>query len=90
MWLQETESCVLQLRKPAIKCKKEHKKDHSVMLAHRQATKVKKPCQAAQKDVLKNKNCSNVNIQPQKPSYSDEQLRKLVTKCKKHHKQGFC
>ena len=48
-WPQEPKSCALQLRKPAIKCKKEHKKDHSVMLQHRQATKVKKPCQQPRK-----------------------------------------
>ena len=79
--------CIV-VEKPAIKCKKEHKIDHSVMLQHRQATKMKK----SQNDVLKNKNCSNVNMCLQKPSYSDVWLKKsaLKYKYKKHHEQVIC
>ena len=62
MWPQKPKSCELQSRKPAIKCKKEHKEDQIVMLQHKPATKVKKPGEATHKDVLQNKNCSNVNI----------------------------
>ena len=86
---QKPKSCEMQLGKPAIKCMKEHKEDQIVMLSHKPATKVKKPGQATHKDVLQNKNCSNVNIvnmQPQKPGLSDEQLKKPATmyKYKKH------
>ena len=59
------------------------------MLPHKPATKVKKPDQATHKDVLQNRNCSNVNIvnmQPQKPSLSDEQLKKTVTMYKYKYK----
>ena len=91
---QEPKSYILQSRKAASKCKKEHQKDQSVMLPHKPATMVKKPGQATQKKVLKNKNCSNVDMWPQKPSYSDEQLKKPVTKYKykyqKHQEQVIC
>ena len=66
----------MQSRKLAIKCKKEHQKDQSVMLPHKPDTMVKKPGQATQKKVLKNKNCSNMDMCSQKTSYSDEQLKK--------------
>ena len=46
---QEPKSYVLQSRKPAIKCMKEHQKDQSVMLPHKPDTVVKKPGQAIQK-----------------------------------------
>ena len=85
---------ILQSRKPAIKCKKEHQKDQNDMLPHKPATMVKKPGQATQKKVVKNRNCLNVNMQPQKPSYSDEQSKKPVTKYKhkykKHQEQVIC
>ena len=42
--------------------KKEHQQDQSVMLPHKPDTMVKKPDQATQKKVLKNKNCSNVDM----------------------------
>ena len=75
-------------------CKKEHQKDQSVKLPHKPATMVKKPGQATQKKVLKNKKCSNVDIWPQMPSYSDEWLQKPVTKYKykykKHQEQVIC
>ena len=87
---QEPKSYILQSRKAAIKCKKEHQKDQSVMLPHKPATMVKKPGQATQKKVLKSKKCSNVNMQPQKPSYSDEWLKKPVTKYMKHQEQAIC
>ena len=47
---------------------------------------------ATQKDVSKNNNCSNVNMWPQKPSYSDVQLKKptLKYKYKKHEEQVTC
>ena len=94
MWPQEAKSHVLQSSKPAIKCKKEHQQDQSVMLPHKPATMVKNPGQATQKKVLKNKNCSNVDMQSQKPSYSDEWLKKPVTKnkykYKKHQEQVLC
>ena len=37
-------------------------------------------------------NCSNVNMWPQKPGYSDEQLKKPATKYKykKHQEQIIC
>ena len=76
---QKPKSCELQSQKPAIKCKKEHKEDQIFLLPHKPATKVKKQGQATNKDVLQNKNCSNVNIvnmQPQKPNFSDEQFKK--------------
>ena len=67
------------------------------MLPHKPATKVKKPGQATHKHVLQNKNCSNVNIvnmQPQKPSLSYEQFKKLATmykyKYKKHQEEVIC
>ena len=92
---QKPKCCELQSRKPAIKCKKENKVDQIVMLPHKPATKVKKPGQANHKDVLQNKNCSNVkivNMQPQKPSLSDEQLKKPATmyKYKKHQEEIIC
>ena len=91
---QEPKSHILQPRKPAIKCKKEHQKVQSVMLPHKPATMVKEPGQATQKKVLKNKNCSNVDKWPQKPSYSEEQLKKPVTKYKyqykKQQEQAIC
>ena len=62
-------------------------KDQSVMLPHNPDTMVKKPGHATQKKVLKNKNCSNVDMQSQKPSYSDEQLMKPVTKNKYKYKK---
>ena len=52
---QEPKSYILQSRKPAIKCKKEHQKDQSVMLPHNPDTMVKNPGQATQKKVLKKK-----------------------------------
>ena len=61
MWPQETKSYKMQSRKPAIKCKKEHQKDQSVVLPHNPATMVKKPGQTTQPKVLKNKNYSNDN-----------------------------
>ena len=84
---QEPKSHILQSRKPAIKCKKEHQKDQSVMLPHKPATMVKKPGQATQKKVSKNKNCSNVDMWPQKLSYRDEWLKKPVTKYKYKYKK---
>ena len=78
---QKHKSCELQSGKPAIECKIEHKEDQIVMLPYKPATKVKKPGQATHKDVLQNKNCSNVNIvnmQTQKPSLSDEHFKKLA------------
>ena len=78
VWPQEPKGYVLQASKPAIKCKKEHQQDQSVMLPHKPVTMVKKPGQATQKKVLKNKNFSNVDMQPQKPSYSVEQLKKQL------------
>ena len=82
MWPQKPKSCEVQLRKPTIKCKKEHREDQIVMLLHKPATKVKKLGQATHKDVLHNKNCLNINIvnmQPQKPSLSDKQFKKPAT-----------
>ena len=94
IWPQEPKSCVLWSRKPAVKCKKEYKKDQSVMLAHKPATMVKKTGEPTQEKVLKNKNCSNVYMQPQKPSYSDKQFKKpdkkYKYKYKKHQEQVFC
>ena len=94
MWPQEPKGYVLQSSKPAIKCKKEHQQDQSVMPPHKPATMVKKPGQATQKEVLKNKNCSNVDMWPWKPRYSDEWSKKPVTKymCKykKHQEQVIC
>ena len=81
-WPQKPKSCELQSRKPAIKCKKEHKEDQMVMLPHKPAIKVKRPGQTTHKDVLQNKNCSNVdivNIQPQKPGLSNEWFMKPAT-----------
>ena len=49
MWPQEPKSYILQSRKPAIKCKKEHQKDQSFILPHKPATMVKKPGQESQK-----------------------------------------
>ena len=93
----EAQSSELWSRKPAIKCKKEHKEDQIVMLPHKPARKVKKPGQATHKDVFQNKNCSNVNIvnmQPQKPSLSDEQFKEPATmykyKYKKHQEEVIC
>ena len=88
---QEPKSYILQSRKPAIKCKKEQK-DQNVMFPHKPATMVKKPGQATQKKVLKNKNCSNVDMWPQKLSYIDEWLKKPVTKYKykKHQEHVIC
>ena len=91
---QELKTCVLQSGKPALKYKKEHKKDQSVMLPHKPVTMVKESGEATQKKVLKHKNCSNINIQPQKPSYSDEYLKKSSTKYKymykKHQEKVIC
>ena len=56
------------------------------MLPHKPATLVKKPGQATHNDVLQTKSCSNVNKQQQKPSYSDEQLKKPVIVYKKKYK----
>ena len=50
---QEPKSHILQSRKPAIKCKKEHQKDQSVMLPHKTATMVKEPDQTTQKKSVK-------------------------------------
>ena len=72
---QKSRSC-------ATKCQKEHKEDQIVMLPYKPATKVKKPGQETHKEVLQNKNCSNVNIvnmQPQKPSLSNERFKKTAT-----------
>ena len=72
------------------KCKKEHKEDQNVMLPHKPATKLKKPGQATHKNVLQNKNCSNVNIvnmQPQKPILSYEQFKKPATMYKYKYKK---
>ena len=84
---QKSRSC-------ATKCKKEHKKDQIVMLPYKPATKVKKPGQETHKEVIQNKNCSNVNIvnmQPQKASLNHEQFKKSATmykyKYKKHPKE---
>ena len=55
---QMPKRCELQSRKPATKCKKEHKENQIVMLPHKPATKMEKPCQATHKDVLQNKNGS--------------------------------
>ena len=67
------------------------------MLPHKSATKVKKPGQATHKDVVENKNCSNVNIVnmwPQKPSLRDEWFKKPATmykyKYKKHQGEVIC
>ena len=52
------------------------------MLPHKPPTKVKKPDQENYKEVLQNKNCSNVNIvnmRPQKPSWNHEWSRKPAT-----------
>ena len=94
---QKANSCELWSGKPAIKCKKEHKEDQIVMLPHKPATKMKKPSQATHKDVLQNKNCSNViivNMQPQMLSLSDEQFKKPATmykyKYKKHQEEVIC
>ena len=91
---QDPKSYILWSRKLAIKCKIDHQKDQNVMLPHKPDTMVKMPGQAIQKKVLKNKNCSNVDMQPQMPSYSDEQVRKPVTKYKytyqKHQEQVIC
>ena len=75
---QKPTNCELWLRKPAIKCNQEHREDQIVMLSHKPATKVKKPGQAPHKEIVDNKNCSNVNIVnvwPQKPSLRDEQFK---------------
>ena len=97
MWPQKPKSCELQSQKPAIKCKKEHKENQLVMLPHKPATKVKKPDQTTHKDVLQNKNCSNVNIVnmwPQKPCLIDVQFKKPATrykyKYKKHQEEVIC
>ena len=94
MQSQEPKHCLLWSSKPAMKCKKEHKKDQSVMLSYKPATMAKKPGQASHKKVLKNKNCSNMNMQPQKPGYSDEWLKKTAInykyKYKKHQEQVIC
>ena len=92
---QKPTSCELQSRKTAIKCKKEHKGDQIFMLLNKPATKVKKPGQSTHKDVLQNKNCSNVkivNMWPQKPSLSEEQFKKPATmyKYKKHQEEVIC
>ena len=65
MKLQKAKSC-------ATKCKKEHREDQNVMLPHKPSIKIKKPGQETYKDVLQNKNCSNVSMQPQKPSLNHE------------------
>ena len=49
---QKPKSCELQSRKPATKCNKENKEDQIVMVPHKPATMMKKPCQATHKDVL--------------------------------------
>ena len=89
---QEPKSHILWSRKPAIKCRKDQK-DQNVMLPHKPDTMVKDRSNNPEK-VLKNKNCSNVDMQPQKPSYSDERLKKPVTKYrykyKKHQEHIIC
>ena len=63
----------------AIRHRTEHKEDQNVMLPHKPPTKVKKPDQETYKEVLQNKNSSNVNIvnmKPQKPSWNYEWSRK--------------
>ena len=91
---QEPKGYILQSGKPAIKCKKENYKHQNVVLSHKPDTMVKKPGQIIQKKMLKNKNCSNVDMWPQKPSYSDEQLKKPLIKYKhkhqKHQEQVIC
>ena len=94
MWPQKTKICELQSRKSAIKCKKEQKEDQIAMMPQKPATKIKNLGQATHKDILQNKNCSNVNIvniQPQKPSLSDEQFKKPATmykyKYNKYHEE---
>ena len=84
-------SCIV-VKKISNQVQERAPKDQSVMLPHRPATMVKKPGQATQKKVLKNKNCSNVNMQPEKLSYSDEWLKKPVAKYKykKHQEQVIC
>ena len=87
MRLQKSRNC-------ATKCKKEHKMDQNVMLLHKPAIKIKKPGQAIYKDVLQNKNCSDVNIvnmQVQKLTLNHEQFKKPATvykyKYKKHQEE---
>ena len=97
MWPQKPKHCALQSRKPAIKCQKEHKEDQIGMLPYKPTTKVKKPGQAIHKDVLQNKNCSNVNIvnmQSQKPrlvmSSSRNHPQCTSVSNKKHQEEVIC
>ena len=62
-----------------------------------QQQRLRKPGQATHKDVVQNKNHSNVNIinmWPRKPSLSDEQFKKPATmykhKYKKHQEEVIC
>ena len=60
------------------------------MLPYKPARKVKKPGQETHKKVLQNENCSNVNIvnmQPQKPSLSNERFKKPATMYKYKYKK---
>ena len=57
----------------------------NVMLPHKPEIKLKKPGQPTYKQVLQNKNCSNNNIanmQLQKPSLNQENMKKPATKPK--------
>ena len=75
----------MQLQKSksyATKVKTENKEDQIVKLPYKPARKVKKPGQEIHKEVLQNKNYSNVNImnmQPQKLSSNPEQFKKPAT-----------
>ena len=67
------------------------------MLPYMPARKVKKTGQATHKEVLQNKNCSNVNIvnmKSQKPSLREEWFKKPATmykyKYKKHQEEVIC
>ena len=78
----------------AVRCKTEHKEDQILMLSYKPVRKVKKPGHETHKEVLQNKNCSNVNImnmQPQKLSLNHEWFKKPATmyksKYKKHQKE---
>ena len=69
-------------KKCAVRHRTEHKEDQNVMLSYKPPTRVKKTDQETYKEVLQNKNCSNINIvnmRPQKPSWNHEWSRKPTT-----------
>ena len=69
----------MQLEKPKIKCKQNHREDQITMLPHKPVIKVTKPNQATQRSVSQGKNCQSPQFKWPEQSKSLMQLTQPVS-----------